>query len=827
MSEDPSRRDSFVRVTTKNTRTLSEDETLSSSPPKSKAANSQELRDDSRPSNSIQSSNEILEERVRCLESQLSAYGSIRLPNLTEEGDYSSERPHLSIEPQWMTWQEYSDPIGKATNIMEVLVEVPHTNSRRKGAASKPITLERPLHDPLQTIKRIRIRSPHVIHALQRISEQTFLDNSCFVIHRPFKVLLFYEKEIERYLAELEESFEQNTDCPLGDQCKGAINFDKKLLVSTNNHETSRISLRRRFTDGPDTPTSEEHGNLPFYTKNNQTPATDCGSEAPLHRHPNFTESNNETCKHELSDDLLGERDAIIHLRALLEFIKEDMKEVFERHHLLRSSETSETTLVGFCDLWHLFIAGDLVVTDDPSPSRIYKVSILPACDNFSRKRPVTEIRMQSEGSHKQVESVYKQESMNFMNVDLFYFDFDGRNFGPVEKRFRIPSFEGEKKVTDLPLFPLRFHKEATTIQSQMLDRGTKFCDLCTIAHREYNGLSAIEPKEQVSFLRTIQPTENVELTRCMKMQIDSQIIIDSNLAYRKYPEKAPKFGLKSWMEDDNRIIKEACGIAGCTECFRDRYIYDDHRIDRQRTINFIKANRWLLRLVNTSEKLSDDFKLLLTNRVFGFVLRSRKWYFLNIDFIHPIQRQSEGFNALVLPEGVPQLVEGLVQAHNSNSRNEAPTSNGLVRERHQVDVVRGKGKGMIILLHGVPGVRIFRFSFGQFSTCFGWLKPGNQFPKITTLCAQVVLTLKISNRLERPLPRNVLLNTPANRSFPLLVEILAILLRRLNITWNKTSVLHINGIASYCLTKQMCSSKPETRKTCAVTPWCQSFCVS
>ena len=193
-----------------------------------------------------------------------------------------------------------------------------------------------------------------------------------------------------------------------------------------------------------------------------------------------------------------------------------------------------------------------------------------------------------------------------------------------------------------------------------------------------------------------------------MKTQIDSQVIIDSNLAYRKYPEKAPKFGLKSWMEDDNRIVKEACGIPGCTECFRDRYIYDDHRIDRQRTIDFIKANRGLLRLMNLSEKLSDDFKLLLTKRVFGFVLRSRKWYFLDIDYIRPIQRHGEGFNSLILPEGVPRLVEGLVQAHSSHDRNVPSISNGHEQEVHQVDVVRGKGKGLIILLHGVPGVRIF-----------------------------------------------------------------------------------------------------------------------
>lgn len=516
MSEDPLRRDSFVRFNTKNTRTLSEDGIASLCTLTSKAANSQEPKEESRPSKSLQPNSDMLEERVRCLQAQLLANESIRLPNPTEEGDYSSERSHLSTEPQWMTWQEYSEPIGRAASIMEVLVEVPHTSSRRR---SKSITLERPLHDPLQTIKRIRIRSPHIIYALQRISEQTFPSNSCFIIHRPFKVLLSYEKEIELYLAELAENFEQNTSCPLGDRCKASVTFDKKAPISSDSIETHRGSLRRRFTDGLNTPgtksaltSSEEQENFAFFNLHQQGSIPNNGTEGLLQQHSNPTQSNDEICKHELSDDLLAEKEAITHLRALLKFMKEDMKAIFERHHLLRSPETSEATLLGFRDLWHLFSAGDLVVTDDPSPSRIYRVSILPACDYFSSKRPVTEIRMLSEGSLKEVESVYKQESMSFLGVDVFYFDFDGRNFGPVERRFKIVSFEGEKKVTDLPLFPLRFHKHATSIRSQMLDRGTKFCDLCTVVHREYNGLSAVEPKEQVRFLRTTPATESIQL---------------------------------------------------------------------------------------------------------------------------------------------------------------------------------------------------------------------------------------------------------------------------------------------------------------------------
>ena len=65
-----------------------------------------------------------------------------------------------------------------------------------------------------------------------------------------------------------------------------------------------------------------------------------------------------------------------------------------------------------------------------------------------------------------------------------------------------------------------------------------------------------------------------------MLIQIDSQVIVDMNLAYRLHPERIPKFGLKSWMEDDARVVTEACGVPGCTDCFKDRFMFDDRKRD-------------------------------------------------------------------------------------------------------------------------------------------------------------------------------------------------------------------------------------------------------
>ncbi|KAL9606341.1 MAG: hypothetical protein Q9179_000467 [Wetmoreana sp. 5 TL-2023] len=596
----------------------------------------------------IQSQSPHLIDRIESLENQLRNLDLSRNPSSWEKGDESSERTGLSTEIQWMTWQEYLEDASKATNILEVLFEKPHTNSRRKSSAAVPTLESAPRlstklpTSPYKNIERIRIRSTHIVNALQTITEQTFMSLSRLIIHRPFKVLLFYHDQIIDYLAELEHDFTENTRCALGKQCHGFVDLEGDLSPQ-NPRYTRSSTIRRGSVDGPPSSASA-------------LPVTAC----------------NDQCKHEVSEELLAQAEAITHLRILTKFMREDMKEIFARHKLLRSSKAERIT---FQDLWHLFMAGDLLVADSEVSGEkgqaLYQVSILPAADIFSSRRPVKEISTRTEGSHQLVESVYKEEAVSAMSVftvDVFFFDFDGQKFGPVERRMRLVSFEGEKAIVDLPLYPLRFHKDADQLKATMLQRGMKFRELSATneyPHREYNGLSVHEPQEQV--------------------------IIDFALAYQKHPKNAPKFGLRSWIEDHARIVST------------DRSMRYSRLVDRQRTVEFIRANQSLLRTISSSEELTENMMLLLPSRVYGFVLRSRRWHFLNIDNIRPLERHSDGFESLILPPGVARLVESLVETHDPQNM---PSFTGIdCGQEHQADLVRGKGKGLIILLHGAPGV--------------------------------------------------------------------------------------------------------------------------
>ncbi|OJK03522.1 hypothetical protein ASPACDRAFT_39138 [Aspergillus aculeatus ATCC 16872] len=122
---------------------------------------------------------------------------------------------------------------------------------------------------------------------------------------------------------------------------------------------------------------------------------------------------------------------------------------------------------------------------------------------------------------------------------------------------------------------------------------------------------------------------------------------------------------------------------------------------------DFIAKNKLLTTdtryLDDNPENVPEEDLILFPNRVFAFVLKDRKWAVIDLNHVDldagADQPRDRGWNSLVLPPGHKQMVHSLVQAHFRHRREEA-----LDRDS-QADLIRGKGKGLIILLHGAPGV--------------------------------------------------------------------------------------------------------------------------
>jgi len=85
-----------------------------------------------------------------------------------------------------------------------------------------------------------------------------------------------------------------------------------------------------------------------------------------------------------------------------------------------------------------------------------------------------------------------EQNGTGMQVVDCVSWDYDGTYYGPTHKRFYIDSFPGTRRVSALPLYPIRYHNEVGHLsESQLLEvlisRGIKWRSLLKNAYRHYH----------------------------------------------------------------------------------------------------------------------------------------------------------------------------------------------------------------------------------------------------------------------------------------------------------------------------------------------------
>ena len=141
------------------------------------------------------------------------------------------------------------------------------------------------------------------------------------------------------------------------------------------------------------------------------------------------------------------------------------------------------------------------------------------------------------------------------------------------------------------------------------------------------------------------------------------------------------------------------CATKGCTLC-KQSDINDDSIHDLERRLNFVQNTHAVRYRTLGKDQLDHEQIILLSPRVYGYSLLDRYWYALNIDNVEDIKTSPRGgFGDLVLPDNHKRIMQALVKHH---SRGPRPTSGkSKVPSEFSADLVRGKGRGLIILLHG------------------------------------------------------------------------------------------------------------------------------
>ncbi|KAJ9604442.1 hypothetical protein H2200_011278 [Cladophialophora chaetospira] len=503
-----------------------------------------------------------------------------------------------------------------------------------------------------QSPSRVRIHSTLLLDLLKHISDDQFVTHEragqCHqTFLQPFKLFVTYEVEIRKWAEKLEEKLN-----------------DESLPSETNGAGekwTKKEITKPQKLDKPQNDASEN----PVIAQNPTSSDLSKGESA--------------TASHL---DPLWTRECLDHLKVLIQLFDNDLKPVFDHH---RDAISGKLRSIAFAELWHLFGSGEDIQSANGHPQVCRVLTSAGGRPFLSTKRDAGMARDEEESS------IITSNGSPFI-IQAFCYDFDGSAIGAVERTFTIQRYEGKRLITSLPCYPVRFAKTARDLaqyRQELMDRGRRFAQLATDnqkIHYRYSGLTL----DEVS-----QPKE----------QISSDVIIDFTMAFLANKEWELKIGIGPQLPPDPRETLEVIDAEDTQFEGINETVHKDYNIDSQRLKSFLEKEKPNLgSSISVQDLKADDF-LLFPNRVLGFVLRSRKWASFAVANIEDIIQQDAGFDQLILPEGHRDTLLALVQTHAQAVR---PTQEDMLhtsKQTDELDLVRGKGKGLIILLHGEPGV--------------------------------------------------------------------------------------------------------------------------
>ncbi|KAL3306058.1 AAA family ATPase [Colletotrichum asianum] len=289
----------------------------------------------------------------------------------------------------------------------------------------------------------------------------------------------------------------------------------------------------------------------------------------------------------------------------------------------------------------------------------------------------------------------------------MYSLDYDGEILVPVWKSFRFLRFDGERDITSLGCYPLEFDSKGAKILEEQKVSGERFKSCLTgkWKHFFYLGWTFITglrgeflEDEKGNF---IQHPEYIE----------SEIVVDFKETLQSYPgweteHLSQSLARNSWDWDGSaqhqlRIWEE--DRKGSHGRRRYRVVYSPILIEESELYRR-EADKWQAQDVFLSGKAdfkskdwsAEDFALL-PKRVFAYVLRERRFARLDVAGIDLDTEQSNvTLDDIQMDHKRRRMIRSSVSAH-FRDKNKPSTS--------ELDMFRGKGKGLVILLHGAPGV--------------------------------------------------------------------------------------------------------------------------
>lgn len=420
------------------------------------------------------------------------------------------------------------------------------------------------------------------------------------------------------------------------------------------------------------------------------------------------------------NSDIVDSKYALIHMRVYVKYMEEKVMPIYNMFR----GPGPKPRKVHFTDLWYLFREGELVYSPVPHQKKKKRSADYGSTANNSTLQASYQscwkvysiITPEVPGDPDSVEDKLRnddddEDMATGADDDLFddeqtakiwcyYIDYDGDSYRPVQRQFQIRKFEGERDIKALPVYPTRFLNDEESFVPDQKASGKTFKQYIEKKHLYHRGWTLTRSTTGAALDDVDKYPEHIE----------SEVIVDFAEAYQTVTSWIPEFhnpGMGqtgSWRMDwcsDESLLTYKYTLHRSTSTHVCVCLVRSDDVGMRRRNKAISDDAFLSAARKGDDAtLSDEYLVLLPKRLMVFSFLQRKFINADINCLKVIEPEPDIFDKLSINEAHKQMVRSLVQEHfrKKKRRHEG-------KEVMYQDIIKGKGTGLVFLLHGVPGV--------------------------------------------------------------------------------------------------------------------------
>ncbi|KAL2841161.1 hypothetical protein BJY01DRAFT_257160 [Aspergillus pseudoustus] len=359
------------------------------------------------------------------------------------------------------------------------------------------------------------------------------------------------------------------------------------------------------------------------------------------------------------------------------------MEDIIAHYNRFDTLSASDELSVHFEDLWHLFKPGETILYSEASPN--------PCASDYAKLK-------KSRSADQKLWRVYtrKWTTEAFM-VKAYCIGHDGDSFICVKEWFDIKVYEGYASVTSLKVFPVRFASNGAKLLATAAKEGReflKYMESKVVAHDGW----ALEPNEDAPTLRHVTGDVVIDFAETFKANPSwrpiQKLPSTTYLGSRGGLEQTNYQPVWYWIEEGKLNQVEELESSWAE--------YQVHRLEKRafcRSKDQFLSRFWDEQLPPYSMR-EEDYHLL-PSRLFGYSLQDRRFVSVSVSNLKPIGESSSRFQELIIEESHERMLRALVRSHFARKKIRDDMGVQIANQ----DIIQNKGKGLVILLHGVPGV--------------------------------------------------------------------------------------------------------------------------